>query len=349
MVTRARGLGVHDLTVRYGPTTAARRVTFDLAEGEVLALVGPSGSGKSSLLRAVAGLEPAAEGAVRWDGQDLADVPVHRRGVGLLFQDGQLFPHRSVAGNVGYGLTGLSRRARASRVNELLDLVGLPGYGPRAVGTLSGGQAQRVALARSLAPEQRLLLLDEPLSALDRALRERLTGELHRILRVSGTTALYVTHDHDEAFTVGDRVAVLLDGHLAQVDTPAQLWRRPVSREVAAFLGYGPFLPAEIWDGLARTVLGDVPLPAGASTPPAGTATGRATSQLLVGLGPDALQLGGELAVPVLARRFVRGRTEMEVRLPDGQVATAVTRGAAEAAGQVRIRLDPGGAVVVPA
>ena len=198
-----RGLSVRGLVVRYpaargaGGVTAVDDVTLDIAPGEVFALLGPSGCGKSSLLRAVAGLEPAAAGTVAWDGVDLAGVPVHRRGFGLMFQDGQLFPHRDVAGNVEFGLrmAGLDRAAREARVHELLDVVGLAGYERRPVATLSGGEQQRVALARSLAPSPRLLLLDEPLSALDRALRERLAEDLRAALTATGTTALLVTHD----------------------------------------------------------------------------------------------------------------------------------------------------------
>lgn len=242
------GLRVDGLVVRYGAgeraTVAVDGVTLGVAPGEVVALLGPSGCGKSSLLRAVAGLEPAAAGTVTWDGDDLAGVPVHRRGFGLMFQDGQLFPHRDVGGNVEFGL----RMARApggerdTRVRELLAVVGLAGYERRAVATLSGGEQQRVALARALAPRPRLLLLDEPLSALDRALRERLADDLRAALTTTGTTALLVTHDHDEAFAVADRVAVMDAGRLLQVAPPVELWRRPASRRVAEFLGYEAFV-----------------------------------------------------------------------------------------------------------
>lgn len=244
------GLAVRDVVVRYGGgtrtdpgTTAVAGVTLDVAPGEVLALLGPSGCGKSSLLRAVAGLEPVAAGEIRWDGRDLTGVPVHRRGFGLMFQEGQLFPHRDVAGNVAYGIAGLPRGERDARVTELLDVVGLAGYERRAVATLSGGERQRVALARSLAPRPRLLLLDEPLSALDRGLRERLALDLREALRATGTTAVFVTHDHDEAFTVADRVAVMDAGRLLQVAPPEDLWRAPTSRRVAEFLGYQAFVP----------------------------------------------------------------------------------------------------------
>jgi len=242
------GLRVRGAVVRYASgtrgavgTTAVDGVDLDVARSEVLALLGPSGCGKSSLLRAIAGLEPLTAGSVAWGEELLTDVPTHRRGFGLMFQDGQLFPHRDVGRNVAYGLRGTtwgaSRAAGEARVSEMLELVGLAGYERRAVATLSGGQAQRVALARSLAPSPRLLLLDEPLSSLDRRLREDLVGELGRVLRTAGTTALYVTHDHDEAFTVADRVAVMLAGRLAQVATPEVLREAPATPEVADFLG----------------------------------------------------------------------------------------------------------------
>ncbi|MFE5308688.1 ABC transporter ATP-binding protein [Isoptericola sp. NPDC056605] len=239
------GLAVRDAVVRYG---AARRrpgsvavdgVSLDVAAGEIVALLGPSGCGKSSLLRAVAGLEPLAGGTVAFDGADLAGVPVHRRGFGLLFQDGQLFPHRDVGRNVAYGLEtqGVPRAERAARVADLLADVGLAGYAGRSVATLSGGEQQRVALARALAPRPRLLLLDEPLSALDRRLRERLAVDVRDTLKATGTTAVFVTHDHDEAFTVADRVAVMDAGRLLQVDAPDVLLRAPASPRVAEFLG----------------------------------------------------------------------------------------------------------------
>ena len=240
-------LSVRDLTVRFDSTLAVDHVSFDLPRGEVLAVLGPSGCGKSTLLRAVAGLEPTATGVVEYDGQDLADIPTHRRGFALMFQDGQLFGHQSVAGNVGYALR-LRHRPRhevAERVEELLELVGLPGYGDREPATLSGGERQRVALARSLAVEPRLLLLDEPLSALDRGLRERLSADLRSILVAAGTTALLVTHDQEEAFAVADRMAVMRAGRVVQSGTLDEVWRFPADGEVATFLGYATVLHGE--------------------------------------------------------------------------------------------------------
>ncbi|MFF2833559.1 ABC transporter ATP-binding protein [Cellulosimicrobium cellulans] len=341
------GLAVRDVVVRYGGgtrtdpgTTAVAGVTLDVAPGEVLALLGPSGCGKSSLLRAVAGLEPVASGSVSWDGRDLAGVPVHRRGFGLMFQEGQLFPHRDVAGNVAYGIAGLPRAERDARVAELLDVVGLAGYERRAVATLSGGERQRVALARSLAPRPRLLLLDEPLSALDRGLRERLALDLREALRATGTTAVFVTHDHDEAFTVADRVAVMDAGRLLQVAPPEDLWRAPTSRRVAEFLGYQAFVPRGAASVLA---IG----PRGLRLAPA---TGDASAD-------------GTWDATVVGSVFRRGAVEVtvDVDLPGtgGGASARLVALAAGAAGddaagpapggRVRVVVDPAGCAVVPA
>lgn len=337
------GLAVRDLVVRYPgagrgapEVTAVAGVTLDVPVGEVLALLGPSGCGKSSLLRAVAGLEPPTSGALTWDGVDLAAVPVHRRGFGLVFQDGQLFPHRDVAGNVAYGLRGLSRDARDARVAALLDLVGLPGYDRRPVATLSGGERQRVALARSLAPRPRLLLLDEPLSALDRSLRERLADDLRRALVATGTTALFVTHDQDEAATVADRVAVMSAGRLLQVDVPEALWRRPASREVAEFLGYRTFLregdAARAGDGAELAVAAGGWRVLGPAHPEPGSATPMR-------------------AAVVAERRTRRGRAEVVAVLePEGaRVTAALPAGgtAPEPGDRVRLAAEEGAVAVV--
>ncbi|WP_297084380.1 ABC transporter ATP-binding protein [uncultured Demequina sp.] len=213
------GLDVEDLSVVYAgtpPVTAVDTVSLTVARGEIVALLGPSGCGKSSLLAAVVGTVPLASGAVRWDGEDVTATPVHQRGFGMVFQDGQLFPHRSVARNVAFGLemARVPRDERRSRVADMLELVGLEGFGDRAVTELSGGQCQRVALARSLAPGPRLLALDEPLSALDAELRGRLAVDVREILLASGTTAVVVTHDPDEAEVMASRVLRMEDGQL---------------------------------------------------------------------------------------------------------------------------------------
>ncbi len=252
-------LALRDVTVRYGDTAAVDDVSLDLASGQVLAVLGPSGCGKSTLLRAVAGLEPLASGSIAWDGADLAGTPTHKRGFALMFQDGQLFAHLTVARNVAYALR-LRRTPSArvtARVRELLDLVGLSGYDDRLPGTLSGGERQRVALARALAVEPRLILLDEPLSALDASLRERLAGDLRSILHAAGTTALLVTHDHEEAFAMADRLAVMRGGRVVQQGAIDEVWREPVDEETALFLGYAKVLR----DAAARRVLDAAALP----------------------------------------------------------------------------------------
>ena len=326
------GLFVDKVTVTFGATTAVEDVTLAVAPGEVLALLGPSGCGKSTLLRAVTGLQPVERGSVAWAGADLADVAVHRRGFGLMFQDGQLFPHRDVAGNVDFGLrmTGVGRQERSARVDELLELVGLSGREHRGVQSLSGGEQQRVALARALAPRPRLLLLDEPLTSLDRPLRERLSGELSAILRRTGTTALYVTHDHDEAFSVADRVAVMDRGRLLQTAPPEQLWRRPRDERVARFLGYRWFVRA--------VELGPA-LPNGVRP---GAVLGLRAESLVA--DPD-----GPLEATVVGRRFTRGGTTLEVEVAGVGVVGSWTPGShyLDVGTCVRLRLEPAATAVL--
>ena len=245
-------LTLRDVTVTFDGRPAVDDVSLELPDGEVLAVLGPSGCGKSTLLRVIAGLEPLHAGSVAWDGEDVSRVPTHRRGFALMFQDGQLFDHLTVARNVGYALRLRRVPDPDRRVADLLDLVGLPTYGDRLPGTLSGGERQRVALARSLAVEPRLLLLDEPLSALDAGLRERLAGDLRSILETAGTTALMVTHDHEEAFAVADRLAVMRSGRIVQQGPISDVWRRPVDAETALFLGYAAVLDGDAASRLLR-------------------------------------------------------------------------------------------------
>ena len=255
-------------------------VDFEVERGEIASLLGSSGSGKTTLLRIVAGLEQAKRGQVLLDGEDLTGVPPHRRGIVLMFQEYALFPHKSVAENVAFGLRmrGASGResagSTASRVDEMLALVGLEGFGERDVNELSGGERQRVALARSLAPEPRLLLLDEPLGALDRNLRERLMEELPAILHEVGVTTIHVTHDQEEAFTVADRAILIHEGVVAQQGAPRAVYRAPASPWVARFLGLTNLFPAAVEAQApprVRTNFGGFPLPERVALPTPGT------------------------------------------------------------------------------
>ncbi|MFD7294975.1 ABC transporter ATP-binding protein [Streptomyces sp. NPDC059897] len=258
-------LELDDATVRFGGRAVLDDVDLEVAEHEIVCVLGPSGSGKSTLLRAVAGLQPLDGGRVLLGGADQAGVPAHKRGVGLMFQDHQLFPQRDVGQNVAFGLRmhGAGKAEQADRVRELLGLVGLPGAERRAVGALSGGEQQRVALARALAPRPRLLMLDEPLGQLDRSLRERLVVELRELFGELGTTVLAVTHDQGEAFALADRVVVMRDGRIAQTGTPLEVWQHPADEFVARFLGFDNVVEASVTGAVADTPWGKVPVPEG--------------------------------------------------------------------------------------
>lgn len=224
----------------YGDAPLLQDVNLTLEAGDILCLLGPSGSGKTTLLRLIAGLEEEYSGQVIFEGKNIGEKPAHRRGFGLMFQEYALFPHKNVDENVRFGLEmkQLPVKKQLQQTNTMLQLVGLSGFGQRRIDELSGGEKQRVALARSLAPEPQLLLLDEPLGSLDRTLRERLTLEIRAILKKIGVTAIFVTHDQNEAFGVADKVAILKHGMLQQFATPEQLYRYPANTDVAHFLGF---------------------------------------------------------------------------------------------------------------
>jgi thiamine transport system ATP-binding protein len=241
-------LAVEALQVRYGEVAAVDGVDLAVDDRQVVCVLGPSGCGKTTRLRAIAGLEPPSGGRVTWDGADLGGVAPHRRGFGMVFQDFALFPHRDVFGNVAFGLrmAGADRAAQRARVDEVLALVGLEGYGPRSIATLSGGEQQRVALARALAPRPRLLLLDEPLGSLDRSLRQRLVVELRELLTTAGVSAVYVTHDQEEAFALADALVVMRAGRVVQRGTPEAVWSHPRDEFVARFLGFDNVLDGRV-------------------------------------------------------------------------------------------------------
>lgn len=233
-------------------TRALEPTSLDIASGETVVLLGPSGCGKTTLLRIIAGLEtPDLGGRVLFDGKDLTGLPIERRNVGMVFQSYALFPNMTVAENIGYGLKirGVAKSERTVRVAELMELTNISGLEDRRIDQLSGGQRQRVALARAVAIRPSVLLLDEPLTALDAALRERLRSELNRLLRTLGITAIYVTHDQAEAMELGDRVVVMRKGAIAQVGSPREIYFTPADRFVAEFIGAANIVEAPIEGG----------------------------------------------------------------------------------------------------
>jgi len=249
-----------DIYKSYEGALLLRGVSFSVAAGETVCLLGPSGSGKSTLLRISAGLETAEQGDVRWEGQSILSMPPHLRRFGLMFQDYALFPHLTVTENVAFGLRmqKASKVEMNARVDEVLNQVNLSGFDQRRVTDLSGGEQQRVALARTLAPRPRLLMFDEPLGALDRALREQLLEELRGILHATGVPGLYVTHDQEEAFTLADKVILLHDGEIVQSGSPEQVFANPLSAWVVDFLGLGKVLEGRVAasGGLVETAAG---------------------------------------------------------------------------------------------
>lgn len=341
------GLQIRQVYKSFGSVQAVAGISLEAEPGEIMAVLGPSGCGKSTLLLIVAGLEQPDRGDVLWDGSSILSLPVHARGFGLMFQDYALFPHLNVYDNVAFGLrmAGLPAEQVQSKVKEALDLVGLPGFDRRDVNTLSGGEQQRVALARSLAPRPPLLMLDEPLGALDRSLRERLLVDLKKILGSIHQTTLYVTHDQEEAFALADRVAVMNAGRLEQVDAPLAVFRSPASLFVARFLGFTNLIEGQAYavDGrtVAETPLGELPL--------AGPHRGPVT--LL--LRPDGASLSGEGRLRLCGRvqqRSFRGATCLldvvvdEVRL---RFEFASTLDLPQTGESVCLRLDPDGAIQV--
>lgn len=232
-------LRIENIRKQYEGNPLLKGISFEVSTGEVLCLLGQSGSGKSTLLRIIAGIEPAESGRVLWNGHEMDAVPTHLRRFGLMFQDYALFPHLNVRDNVAFGLRiqGMSTAEIDEKVKAALDRVNLGGFGQRRVTDLSGGEQQRVALARALAPGPRLLMLDEPLAALDRALRAQLQEELRSLLHQAGIPAIYVTHDQDEALALGDRLALLHEGEIIQIGSPEEVYRRPHNAWAAEFLG----------------------------------------------------------------------------------------------------------------
>ena len=297
-------LEVNDVTVRYGGVVAVDAATFVVEPGALAALVGPSGCGKTSLLRTIAGFETPVSGSIIIDGENVASVPPEKRHVGMVFQQGALFPHLSVLENVGFGL----RRGETARAMESLHLVGLADLAGRRPHELSGGQQQRVALARALAPRPRVVLLDEPFGGLDAALRVRLRDEVRDILRATNTTAVLVTHDQEEALSVADQVSVMRAGKILQTGSPRQIYDEPVDEIVATVIGDAHLLPSMIMDGRVVTPFGSLRVNA-----PDGRCVVRLSSEDL------AVDPSGTPATIVNSHFFGHDVVD-EVRIDDGRV-----------------------------
>lgn len=229
-------LSVRSIDVVIDEKAILEQASLEVADSEIVAVLGPSGSGKSTLLRAIAGLVPVTAGDIRWDSQSVVDIPTHRRGFGLMFQGFALFPHLTVGENVAFGLEMLGHESIPSQVAEALEWVGLPGFEDRVIAGLSGGEQQRVALARTLAPRPRLVMLDEPLGSLDRNLRERLVTETRAVLEQRGVTAVVVTHDREEAVTLADRLAIMRSGSIVQTGRLSQILESPLDSWVEEFI-----------------------------------------------------------------------------------------------------------------
>jgi ABC-type Fe3+/spermidine/putrescine transport system ATPase subunit len=342
-------LEIREVSCRLGTSEVLRSVSLSLGPREVVALLGPSGSGKTTLLRVVGGFETRYTGSVVWEGRALEGVPPERRRFGTVFQHYALFPHLSVGENVAYGLHGRPRAEVKERVRDVLALVELEGFEDRRISELSGGQQQRVALARALAPEPRLLLLDEPLSNLDPQLRERTRGELRRLLDSLGIPTLWITHEQEEAFELGDRVAVLRAGHLEQVGTAQELYRQPRTRFVAGFLGRMSWVRGILSKGsgdrpVARTATGwELPV-----SVPGNAAIGL---EVEVGLRPERLVWQARNGPPepgsfvgrVARVRFLGAWSYLEVEMPGEGTLEVLTGQDPPAPGEsIGVRLLPG-------
>jgi iron(III) transport system ATP-binding protein len=331
---RCRGV-----TKRFGRTVAVDAVDLEVTQGETFALLGPSGCGKTTLLRLIGGFEAPDAGEIELDGRVLASasqfVPAEKRRIAVVFQDFALFPHMNVAKNVAFGLPKGADRTR--RVGEMLELVGLPELERRMPHELSGGQQQRVALARALAAEPRLMLLDEPFSNLDPAVRQRVRAEVKQLIQAVGITAVFVTHDQEEALSLAERVAVMMDGRIVQSGVPASIYEQPASRPVAEFIGDANFLPGEVRGRLATCELGEVRVQAGFE----------GAAELMIRAEDLALGRDGDAATSEVVSVEYYGHDQMatvraasgrllKVRLPAGVQASAGERVTIEVAGEAR-------------
>jgi iron(III) transport system ATP-binding protein len=310
-------LELRSVSCAYDPSRpAVRDISFSAQEGEILCLLGPSGCGKTTILRAIAGFEPVRSGEIFLSGRRVSSsgetVPTEERRVGMVFQEYALFPHLRVADNIAFGLRHLSRAERRCQVQEMLRLTGLEGFEQRYPHELSGGQQQRVALSRALVQNPVVLLLDEPFSNLDPDMASRMRQELHALLRRMKTTTILVTHDHDEAFAMADRIAVLNQGVLEQIDSPELIYHVPATPFVADFVGQVDFVAGKVQQGMVHTELGEFP----------NTLSTEEGAPVVVMIRPDDIQLmpNKSAGSRIVARQFRGSENLYTVQLPSGQV-----------------------------
>jgi ABC-type Fe3+/spermidine/putrescine transport system ATPase subunit len=325
-------ISVREVNKAFGRVQAVREVSIDIRAGEFFSILGASGSGKTTLLRMIAGFEAVTSGRIVVDGTEVQDTPPHLRPINMVFQNYAIFPHLNVRDNIAYGLRrlGTPKEERAKMVDAMLEMIALPGYGDRRANQLSGGQMQRVALARALILRPKVLLLDEPLGALDKQLREQMQLELRGLQRRLGITFVLVTHDQEEALTLSDRVAVMAGGRVIQVDTPSGLYDRPRTREVAGFVGTMNFFEARIHGAGADIAgLGSVPLK--------GMATGRMEQEkVLIAVRPEGFTLArtppadprGGVQGRLMARQYLGGRQLLHVAIDGRETPVAVAAAA---------------------
>ncbi len=306
MTDETRIISLRDVAKRFGPVTAVDSITLDVRQGEFLALLGPSGCGKTTLLRMVAGFENPSEGDILIDGEDMTDVPPNRRPINMVFQSYAVFPHMTVAQNVGYGLrmTGTPKAETDQRVREALEMVQLQGFEARKPDMLSGGQRQRVALARALVKRPKVLLLDEPLSALDAKLREAMQLELVRLQRTVGITFVIVTHDQSEALSMADRIVVMDGGRVRQIASPSELYESPANRFVADFIGKVNLFDGQVAGIEGSGIVVDVPKLGRMAVPAKGAAEGAVS----VAVRPEKIRLSPER--PAAAGFALEGRVK---------------------------------------
>lgn len=330
-------------------TRALEPVTLDVARGETVVLLGPSGCGKTTMLRIIAGIEqPDRGGRILFNDADVTAVPIERRNVGMVFQSYALFPNMTVAENIGYGLKlrGVAQSERASRIAELVALTGIEGLEHRRIEQLSGGQRQRVALARAVAVRPSALLLDEPLAALDAALRERLRAELNRLLRTLGITTIYVTHDQAEAMALGDRIVVMRKGAIAQSGTPREIYFAPASRFVAEFIGAANIVEADCIDGALALPGGRLPLADGIQASAHRPVVAMIRPESISVTAPDSASLVG----CVDAVSFVGDRQRLTVSGAAGKPlqVDAPNTFLVKAGDRVGLKVDPGAVRLLP-